>query len=250
MPETIFCPNCRRDITAKVYKTPTFTGEIIIEYICPKHGTIRVRRQKMKLPERKPPKQGLYISIEGIDGSGKTLHAKQLVKYLRDRGYRVILVKQPYVGAIKEYLYNHQVDPDAETYLFAADRIILHKEVINPALQQGKIVVSDRSIYTSLAYQAAQGVDPEFIKAINRKIRLPDKTILLDIPAEEALKRIQQRKQKTKYQTKQFLEKARQNYIKLAQQHKNKILIIDATAPIQQVQRKIRETIEQLLNKR
>lgn len=238
----VFCPQCRGFIKPKIVKIPTFTGELIIEYHCPKHGLLETEKRRMRLPSRRIPEAGVYIAIEGIDGSGKTTQAILLHSHFEKNGYDAVLVKEPWIKAIKEFLYKYDVDPDAEAYIFAADRIILQKEVVIPALEEKKIVVSDRSIYASLAYQGARGLDQEFILAINRHIRHPDVVVLLDLPVEEALDRIVSRKVKTRFEDPEFLEKVRQIYLGLAERYREKFVVVDAS-------RSVRETFSEILEK-
>jgi len=240
----VFCPQCRGFIKPKIVKVPTFTGEVIIEYHCPKHGLIEVEKRPMKLPARKLPKEGLYIAFEGIDGSGKTTQTILFNEYLKIKGYETVLVKEPWIKAIKEFLYKYDVDPDAEAYIFAADRIILQKEIVLPALEKRKIVVSDRSIYASLAYQGARGLDEEFILAINRHIRHPDVVILLDLPVEEALDRIVTRSVRTRFEDPDFMKKVRQRYLEIAQKYKDNFIVVDASKPVREIHRTIIELVK------
>ncbi len=223
--ETLFCPNCREEVRPRVVKTPTFVGTVIVEEYCPKCGLMLGRRvEELKLPTRKVTRKGLYIAIEGISGSGKTLQARRLVDRLRREGYEALYVKEPYVKAIKEFLYKHRVDPDVEAYLFAADRIILQTEVVLPALEEGKVVVSDRSVYSSLAFQVARGVPEEFVLALNRSIRRPDLVILLDLPVSQALERIRDREVLTRFDERSLLERVRARYLELAKTYDFKII--------------------------
>jgi len=248
---TLFCTRCIKEVVPRVIRTPTFTGEVIVETYCPDCGLLLTRQVKLlKLPTRPISEvKGLYVAIEGIDGSGKTLIAGMVARRLREEGYDVVLVKEPYVKAIKEYLYNHDVDPDAEAFLFAADRIILQKEVIIPALKEGKIVIGDRSLYSTMAFQGARGLPDEFLEAINRSIKYPDVVILLDLPVEIALERIDKRgRARTRFETPEFLKKVRKRFLELANAHG--FYVLDATKRPEEIAERIVSIIEKELRKR
>ena len=135
----MFCPRIR-EVEARKVVTPAFDGTAIIEYYCPLCGSLlEMKREKLVLPERKiPVKKGAYIAFEGIDGSGKSYYLRSVSEDLRREGFEVIVVKKPWLKAVKDFLYKHEIDPYAEVYVFAADRIILQKEVVLPALERGK----------------------------------------------------------------------------------------------------------------
>ncbi|MEZ0345823.1 MAG: dTMP kinase [Infirmifilum sp.] len=246
----IFCPQCQDYVKPRVVRSFTLSGEVIIEYYCPKHGFITSERKTLPLPQRNITPGGLYIVFEGIDGSGKTTQAVMLYEYLSRKNYEVVLVREPWVKAIKDFLYKHDLDPDAEAYLFAADRIILQKEVVLPALEAGKIVISDRSVFASLAYQAARGLPEEFIMAINRSIRLPDIVILLDLNPDEAVKRLKNRGETTRFEDPEFMVKVRDKYLSLAQNYNSLFVVVDASKPIREVHRDIIAKLKERLGHR
>lgn len=246
----VFCPQCQDYVKPKVVRNLTLSGEITIEYYCPKHGFILSEKKPVSLPERKIAPGGLYIVFEGIDGSGKTTQAVMLYDYLTKKNYDAVLVREPWVKAIKDFLYKHDLDPDAEAYLFAADRIILQKEVILPALEAGKIVVSDRSVFASLAYQVARGLPEDFIMAINRSIRLPDIVILLDLPLEEAIRRLKNRGETTRFEDPDFMRRVRERYLELAKEYNSLFVVIDASKPIHEVHQEVLLKLKDRLNKK
>lgn len=240
----LLCPKCREVVDTKLTRIPALDGTVVLEYYCSKCGSLlRIERRPAELPQRRV-EGGFYVAIEGIDGVGKTAVAERLVEELRKRGYDVVLVREPYVKAIKEYLYKHEVDPDAEAYLFAADRIILQTEAVVPALKQGKIVVSDRSLYASIAYQGARGLPREFVEALNKSFRPPDLVILLDAPVEVALDRA--RGPKTKFRDPGLLERAREIFLELSESEKEKFVVLDATKPLEEV---VNEALEAVLDR-
>src|SRR4030042_469001 len=136
---------------------------------------------------------GCFIVFEGIDGSGKTEQYRRLVKSLEKRRYEVVQTKEPTVDSpigklIRSVLYRHErVAEEALALLFAADRADHTERKIKPALERGAIVVSDRYVYSSLAYQSrgmGRELDLEWVRTINRHTIQPDMVIYLDVSPE------------------------------------------------------------------
>lgn len=144
--------------------------------------------------------KGVFICIEGIDASGKTTHARRLVRSLQQRGFDAIYTTEPSQDEIGQFIRKHVLQrrrrvPDVvEALLFAADRVDHVETRIKPALQQGRIVVSDRYVFSSLAYQGATGLDLDWIEEINRWALPPDLAVYIDVPPEVVLTRIRRRK--------------------------------------------------------
>lgn len=145
----------------------------------------------------------MFITFEGIEGSGKTTQSIILKEYLEKQGYPVIHTRNPGgtdLGTkIRELVLHHQTFPITELLLFLADRNQHVNQVIRPALQQNKIVICDRYYHSTFAYQAGgRHIDSEAIHYINdlaiEGIR-PDITFLIDIPVEMGLKRAKSRNQ-------------------------------------------------------
>ena len=140
-------------------------------------------------------KKGIFICIEGLDGAGKTTQTKLLIQQLKNN-YDVLYTSEPSKGLIgtfirEKYLYGeNRLSPFVEALLFAADRIEHVETEILPALKKGKIVVCDRYIYSSLAYQGAGEVDLRWIQNINKSILYPHLAIYLDIDPEKVLQRL------------------------------------------------------------
>lgn len=144
---------------------------------------------------------GKFISLEGPDGSGKSSVIKELKKQLNDLGYEVVTTREPGGSPIAERIRevildvnNTAMDAKTEALLFAASRRQHLVETILPALEEGKIVLSDRFIDSSIAYQGvARGIPAEDIWAINQfgiEDHMPDLTLLIDVSAEVGLERI------------------------------------------------------------
>lgn len=144
-------------------------------------------------------KKGVFICIEGLDGSGKTTQVELLSKKL-EKEFDVLCTSEPSKGLIgdfirKSYLYGkNRLSPYVEALLFAADRIEHVENEIIPALNKGKIVISDRYVFSSLAYQGSGKIDLDWIQTVNKSILLPDLSIFLDVDPEKVLSRINSKK--------------------------------------------------------
>lgn len=165
-------------------------------------------------------KRGFFICIEGLDGSGKTTQAKILVKNLSKQGYNALYTAEPTNGKIgkfiRRYLYGERrVSSVTEALLFAADRFEHVSEEIRPALAEGKIVVSDRYVYSSMAYQGAAGLNIDWIKVINEHALKPDLAIFIDVAPEVVLQRI--RRKKTIMEDLKTQQRVREVYLKLVE---------------------------------
>jgi len=241
--EPLLCTRCREVVVPKVVRTLTFDGRVLKEYRCPRCGSVLlIQEERISLPKRGVEKAvGLYIALEGIGGAGKTYFAKRLVALLEERGYSAVYVKEPWIPAIKEFIHKHDLDPDAEAYIFAADRIILQKEVVIPALSENKIVVSDRSVYASIAYQCARGLNEEFLWAINRSIRIPDVVFLLDIPVSEAIRRLKaEGRRLTRYENEEYLRRVRGHYLSLSRRARSsRFYLINAMKSKEEIEKEL-----------
>lgn len=141
--------------------------------------------------------RGRFIVIEGIDGSGTTLQTRAVADWLTARGHRVLETREPSTGAIGALARQRlRVDADAApvtlALLFAADRLDHITREVEPALVAGTIVVSDRYLMSSLAYQALD-CELAWVRQINRHAPQPDLTLVLDVPADVAFARAQRR---------------------------------------------------------
>lgn len=187
----------------------------------------------------------MFIVFEGIDGAGKGTQAKMLAFWLRKKGYEVFLTKEPTNGEvgklIKKILKKDEINPRSIALLFAADRAE-HVDRIKKELDMGKIVLSERYLLSSLAYQGASGLELEWIYEINKFAIKPDLTIYLDIPPEVGLKRIKTRDLREFFERVEFLVKVREIYHTLINKEEN-IIVIDATKDIGDIQREIRRRL-------
>jgi dTMP kinase len=144
-------------------------------------------------------KKGTFICIEGLDGSGKTTQAKLLAKKLQ-KGYNAVYTAEPSRGKIgtfirNSYLYGEKrLSSVIEALLFAADRIEHVENEVLPALNEGKLVISDRYVYSSLAYQGAAGLSLEWIEKVNEHALKPDLAVFIDVDPNTVLERLKRRK--------------------------------------------------------
>ena len=143
--------------------------------------------------------KGVFICIEGLDGSGKSTQAKLLTKKLCKAGYNAVFTAEPSQGKIGKFIRKRLFEQErlpttVEALLFAADRIEHVQNTIVPALNEGKIVISDRYVYSSLAYQGSAGLDLNWIETINDNAKKPDLSIFVDVAPEVVLDRLKRKK--------------------------------------------------------
>jgi dTMP kinase len=203
---------------------------------------------------------GLFISFEGIDGVGKSTQADLLEEWLISQSKDVIRTLEPGgtdVGVeIRKILLHHKGDlaPRAEAALFAADRAHHVASKIRPALESGKIVITDRYFDSSVAYQGA-GRDLSRTEVRDLSLwavggLLPDLTVLLDLPAEQAIARRStsgtepDRLEKEKAD---FFETVRSAYLDLAKAEPQRFLVVDASVSVEQMQEVIRDRVAGLI---
>ena len=197
-------------------------------------------------------KKGVFISFEGIEGTGKTKQSKLLYKYLIKNGYKVILTGEPggtRIGLkIRDLLLsleNREMTPVSELLLYNASRAQHIKEVILSALKKGFIVITDRFIDSTRAYQGyGRGMDLKFIdlleEIVTEDVR-PDLTLLLDLDVKTGLKRNRQinKTDRLELEDIKFHKKVREGYLKIAAKEPERIKLIDATETIEEIHRKI-----------
>jgi dTMP kinase len=144
-------------------------------------------------------KKGIFICIEGLDGSGKTTQAKLLAKKLR-KSYNAVYTAEPSRGKIGTYIRNSYLYGEKrlasvlEALLFAADRIEHVETEVLPALKQGRLVISDRYVYSSLAYQGAAGLSLEWIEKVNEHALPPDLAVFIDVDPKTVMRRLKPKK--------------------------------------------------------
>ena len=198
--------------------------------------------------------KGVFITFEGIDGSGKTLMHRLIAADLRAAGYEVQTTREPggsELGrSIRRLLLDSavgDVDARTETLLYAADRALHVEKVIKPALAAGKIVLSDRYIDSSFAYQGGgRMLDLEQIRQINHFAIdrvMPDHTIYLELPPEAALLRRKGNQDRLEQEDIAFFSRIAAAYRLLAAAESERFIVIDATPGIDAVHRAIRDAL-------
>ena len=193
--------------------------------------------------------KGIFIVFEGIDGGGKSTQIKMLADYFKDKGYEVEFHVEPTEGYVGSLLWTYMrskdrsFNPETEALLFAADRIE-HGKTIKQALFEGKVVISDRYLHSSLAYQGAAGVDSDWMQSLNKHALKPSLVILLDIDPERSLERVSDRA-RTVFEETEYLKKVRAEYLRYAEA--GELMVVDASQPIDDVHAEILGLIMKIL---
>lgn len=182
--------------------------------------------------------KGFFVVFEGIDGVGKTTQARLLASSLAQRGYPVLSTREPGGTDLGEGIRGLLLDrtlapvPWAEVFLYAASRAHHVATKIRPALEKGYVVVCDRFLDSTLAYQGfGRGLDLEELERINLLAAgdlVPDLTVLLDMPVEEALGRLSGRLDRLEREDVEFFCRVRQGYLWLAEKHPWRYMVLDA----------------------
>jgi dTMP kinase len=192
---------------------------------------------------------GLFIALEGIDGSGKTTVAHNLAQHFTSMGFSTVLTKEPGGTQLGQHLRtllhdrNYELDPKAEFLCFAADRAQHITYVIKPALQAGSIVISDRTGDSSLAYQGyGRGIDREYIENINNwatDFTKPDITLYLRIDYQTARTRLRERTKLTSFEQEdvRFFERVIHGFETIFA-HRSNVITLDAQESIELVTNK------------
>lgn len=205
-------------------------------------------------------KQGLFITVEGTDGSGKTTQIGLMRQFLEEKGYDVVLTREPGGTNISEKIRNVLLDPEndemgktAEMLLYAAARAQLVHEVIKPAVAQGKIVICDRFVDSSLVYQGfGRGIPLETVSAVNNVALAgltPDITFFFDLDPGIALKRRVDTTGADRIEKEKlgFHRKVYEGYKKLASLYPERIRVIDSSRGIPEIAEAVRVQLEALL---
>jgi dTMP kinase len=208
---------------------------------------------------------GLFITLEGPEGSGKTTHARLLADWLAETGHDVLVTREPGGTRIGDVVRTLLLDPiysgirpETEFLLFSAARAQLVGDVIRPHLEKGGIVVCDRFADSSLAYQ---GYGRQLHRDILRTITafatgglVPDLTLCLDLPVAEGFRRKQNRGQAERDRLEQeqiaFHERVREGYLALAKAEPDRWMILDAGRSATEVQQEIRFRVSDRLSRR
>ena len=204
--------------------------------------------------------RGLFITLEGGEGAGKTTSVSYLQEKLQQHGMVVLLTREPggtELGEkIREILLNpnhSEIHSDTELLLMFAARAQHLQEVIYPALERGEWVLCDRFTDATYAYQGGgRGIDAARIQQLEAWVQQgfqPDRSILFDLPVKEGLQRAASRGSLDRFEQEkiQFFEEVRAAYLARAEKHSQRFRIIDASVDIQRVQVQLDSVVEELL---
>lgn len=199
-----------------------------------------------------------FISLDGIDGTGKSTQCRLLADWLREQGREVVSCIDPGGTPLGQELREiilhakqHHLAVECEALLFMASRAQLVAEVIRPALDAGKIVVSDRYVLATLVYQGhAGGVDLDLLRQAGRLATgglIPDLTIVLDLPLEQAMQRRGRPADRMESKPIEYHRRVRQGFLDEANRQLDRIKIVDASPAVAVVQAEIRRHVEPLV---
>lgn len=202
-------------------------------------------------------KKGLFITFEGVDGCGKTTQISKLSEYLKEKNYNTVLTLEPGGSEIgknlRQILLHHKgfVANGAELFLYLADRAQHTKEIVEENIKKGNIVLCDRSIDSTVAYQGyARGYDIEKINFLNEIATdgiKPDLTFLFDVDIEISNKRVGKEKDRLEKEGMIFQEKVKNGYLDLAKKYPERIKVIDANKAIDEVFGQVKIIIDSIL---
>ncbi|MEU7741176.1 dTMP kinase [Nonomuraea sp. NPDC049158] len=218
-------------------------------------AAVRGERPKSETAEQVP---GLFVAFEGGEGSGKTTQSRLLAIWLRDQGFDVVQTREP--GSTKVGMRLRAILLDAaerglsaraEALLYAADRAEHVEKVIRPALYRGSLVISDRYVDSSLAYQGAgRALDPEDVSKVNAWATgglVPHLTVLIDTPPQVGLTRLGGAADRIEAEPLEFHERVRKEFRTLAAADPDRYLVVDGLLPPEQITRLIQDRVHEIL---
>lgn len=193
--------------------------------------------------------QGLFITFEGPDGCGKTTQMKLLAEYFEKKGKEVVLTREPggkgLGEKVREILLNYdgEVSDRCESFLFLADRAQNIDIIVNPAVKEGKIVLCDRHIDSTVAYQGyGRGLNIDRINMLNNLAtngKKPNLTLVFDVDVETSMKRVGKEKDRMESAGIDFHNRVRKGYLELAKQEPKRIKVLDATKSIEEIHKDV-----------
>lgn len=202
-------------------------------------------------------KKGLFITLEGADGCGKTTQLNLLKEYLTSRGYEIVVTREPGGKGLGEKLreillnYDGEVSDRCEAFLYLADRAQNIDTIIKPAINSGKIVLCDRHTDSSVAYQGygrEQNIDNiNMLNELAVNGVHPDLTIVFDIDTETSMARVGAEKDRLESAGIEFHKRVRNGYLEIAKKNPQRIKVVDASHTIEDVQRDVIKIVEEVL---
>lgn len=205
--------------------------------------------------------RGRFVTLEGIEGAGKSTAVQAVAQWLAARGITARVTREPGGTPLAERVRQivlergpESVTPEAETLLMFAARSIHLENLIRPALSRGEWVICDRFTDATRAYQGAgRGVDRDWIEQLARSVQgdlKPDCTLLLDLPVSVGLERARRRSghaaDRFEAEREEFFERVRQAYLAIARAEPGRVRVIDASATIAEVSAQIRQVLDSL----
>jgi dTMP kinase len=204
-------------------------------------------------------RRALFLSLDGLDGTGKSTQCRLLAEWLRGQGREVVSAVDPggtpLGKELREILLSHrrQVVRSCEALLFMASRAQLVEEVIRPALAAGKVVVSDRYLLANVVYQGhAGGLDVDLLWQVGRLSTgglEPDRTFVLDLPLEIALARRGRPPDRMESQPLEYHRRVREGFLAEAKRRPERMTVIDARPSIDEVQAMLQREVSRLLDR-
>lgn len=205
-------------------------------------------------------KVGYFITLEGPDGGGKSTQLKMLVPKLRERGLQVVTLGEPGGTALGRAIRRLVLDPgcvicpQAEVLLYAASRAQAVYEVVLPSLREGKVVVLERFLDSSLAYQAGGlGIPAREVLDANRLATgglEPDLTILIDIdPARARRERLRGTRDRIEGRDEEYHRRVREGFLEVARKHPGRVRVVDGSLPVAEVERIVWHLVEESLRR-
>ena len=195
-----------------------------------------------------------FITLEGMDGAGKSTHIPNIIAALETRGFEVVSTREPggtVLGeCLRELLLHQSMNAETETLLMFAARREHIASVIEPALARGAYVLSDRFTDATYAYQCgAKGVDSTKVQLLENWVQghlQPDVTLLFDVPVDVSMRRLANAREPDKFEREnaEFFTRIRNAYLQRAEEHPNRFRVIDANRPLEEV----KQTVEFIIS--
>ncbi|MCF3100451.1 dTMP kinase [Streptomyces roseoverticillatus] len=237
-------------------------GAIVLGKTDDRHG-VPFRRDLMDVlrggdPEQAPAATGFFIAFEGGDGAGKSTQVRAMAEWIRSKGHEVVVTREPGATPIGQRLRAILLDVSsaglsdrAEALLYAADRAEHVDSVVQPALARGAVVISDRYIDSSVAYQGAgRDLSPTEIARINRWATgglVPHLTVLLDVSPETARERFTEAPDRLESEPMEFHDRVRTGFLTLASADPSRYLVVDAGQAPEEITTVVRHRLDQVL---